>query len=50
MSLKDVSVLTWFLIADLLCAATVVPILLGIWKRAHPVGALAGCVSGLLTV
>ncbi|RHY24717.1 hypothetical protein DYB34_000432 [Aphanomyces astaci] len=49
-ALTDTSVLKLFLIADLLCAATVGPIFLGIWKRTHPWAVLAGCVSGLVTV
>ncbi|RHY27553.1 hypothetical protein DYB32_006698 [Aphanomyces invadans] len=48
-ALTDTSVLKLFLIADLLCAATVGPIFLGIWNRTHPTAVLAGCVSGLLT-
>ncbi|ETV89282.1 hypothetical protein, variant 1 [Aphanomyces astaci] len=49
-ALTDTSVLKLFLIADLLCAATVGPIFLGIWKRTHPWAVLAGCVSGLVTI
>ncbi|ETW08661.1 hypothetical protein H310_01193 [Aphanomyces invadans] len=49
-ALTDTSVLKLFLIADLLCAATVGPIFLGIWNRTHPTAVLAGCVSGLLTI
>ncbi len=41
------SVLRLFLIADLLCAATVVPALLGLWRRATPLGAITGAVAGL---
>lgn len=41
------SVLRLFLIADLFCAATLVPALLGLWRRATPTGAVAGAVSGL---
>jgi hypothetical protein len=41
------SVLRLFLIADLLCAATVVPALLGLWRRTTSTAALAGSVAGL---
>ncbi len=44
------SVLRLFLVADLLAAATVVPVLLGLWRRATAGGALAGAVAGLLAV
>ena len=41
------SVLRIFLIADLLCATAVVPVLLGLWRRATPAAALAGSLAGL---
>lgn len=41
------SVLRLFLIADLLCAATVVPALLGLWQRATMKAAFAGALAGL---
>jgi solute:Na+ symporter, SSS family len=41
------SVLRLFLIADLLCAATVVPALLGLWGRATTRAAFAGSGAGL---
>ncbi len=41
------SVLRLFLIADLLCAATVVPALLGLWGRATTQAAFAGSIAGL---
>ncbi|MBW3562402.1 MAG: sodium:solute symporter [Actinobacteria bacterium] len=47
-ALQGYSVLRLFLVADLLCAATVVPMLLGLWSRATTAGALAGTVAGLL--
>jgi len=47
-ALQGVSVLRLFLIADLLCATAVVPVLLGFWKRMSPTAAIAGCVAGLL--
>ncbi|HUH06593.1 MAG TPA: hypothetical protein VML96_02190 [Egibacteraceae bacterium] len=46
-ALQGFDVLRLFLIADLLCAATVVPALLGLWARASSGGALAGAISGL---
>jgi Na+/proline symporter len=47
LALRGYDVLRLFLIADLLCAATVVPALLGLWRRATAAGALAGSVAGL---
>ena len=47
-ALRGYSVLQLFLIADLLCAATVVPALSSLWSRATSTGALAGAVAGLL--
>lgn len=44
---QSYSVLRLFLIADLLCAATVVPTLLGLWSRATTSAAFAGSVAGL---
>jgi solute:Na+ symporter, SSS family len=41
------SVLRIFLIADLLCSTAVVPVLLGLWRRATPAAALAGSLAGL---
>lgn len=46
-AVQGYSVLRLFLIADLLCAATVVPVLLGLWSRATVAGALTGSVAGL---
>ncbi len=46
-ALQGHSVLRLFLIADLLCAALVVPALLGLWSRATTAGALAGGLAGL---
>jgi len=45
---QSYSVLRLFLIADLLCAATVVPTLLGLWSRATTGAAFAGSVAGLV--
>jgi Na+/proline symporter len=47
-SLQGLSVLRLFLIADLLCATAVVPVLLGLWQRMTPTAAVAGAVAGLL--
>lgn len=47
-SLQGFSVLRLFLIADLLCATAVVPVLLGLWRRMTPGAALAGAVGGLV--
>ncbi|MDK3256740.1 sodium:solute symporter family transporter [Blastococcus capsensis] len=42
------SVLRLFLIADLLCAATIAPAFLGLWRRATPTAAISGAVAGLV--
>lgn len=47
-ALQGFSVLRLFLIADLLCAATVVPALASLWRRATTAGVLAGAVAGLV--
>lgn len=47
-ALQGLSVLRLFLIADLLCAAIVVPVLLGLWQRMTPMAAIGGGVAGLL--
>lgn len=47
-ALQGLSVLRLFLIADLLCAAIVVPVLLGLWRRMGPLAAVAGGIAGLL--
>lgn len=47
-SLQGLSVLRLFLIADLLCATAVVPVLLGLWQRMSPPAAVAGAVAGLV--
>lgn len=41
------SVLQLFLIADLLCAALVVPAVAGLWSRTTTAGVVAGAVAGL---
>ncbi|MEH6492683.1 sodium:solute symporter [Halopseudomonas sp.] len=47
-ALQGISVLRLFLIADLLCATAVVPVLLGLWSRMTPIAAIAGALAGLL--
>ncbi|MDR5897629.1 sodium:solute symporter [Halomonas vilamensis] len=47
-ALQGLSVLRLFLIADLLCAAIVIPVLLGLWRRMTPLAAVAGGVAGML--
>jgi len=47
-ALQGISVLRLFLIADLLCATAVVPLLLGLWGRMTPRAAMAGALAGLL--
>ena len=47
-ALQGISVLRLFLIADLLCATAVVPVLLGLWSRMTPLAAIAGSVAGLI--
>lgn len=47
-ALQGLSVLRLFLIADLLCAAIVVPVLLGLWKRMTPLAAISGGLAGFL--
>lgn len=47
-ALQGLSVLRLFLIADLLCATAVVPVLLGLWRRMTPKAAMAGCIAGLI--
>jgi hypothetical protein len=47
-ALQGFSVLRLFLIADLLCATTVAPLLLGLWHRMGPKAALAGAAAGVV--
>lgn len=47
-ALQGLSVLRLFLIADLLCAAIVVPVLLGLWRRMGAGAAVAGGLAGML--
>ena len=46
---QNLSVLTLFVLADLLCATCVCPVLMGLSPRIHPTSALADCIAGLLT-
>ncbi|SDW55309.1 sodium:solute symporter family transporter [Marinobacter mobilis] len=46
-ALQGISVLRLFLIADLLCATAVVPVLMGLWSRMITPAAVAGCLAGL---
>jgi Na+/proline symporter len=46
-ALQGISVLRLFLIADLLCATAVVPVLLGAWRRMSSTAAIGGSVAGL---
>ncbi len=46
-SLQGVSVLRLFLIADLLCATAVIPVLMGLWKRMTTTAAVFGGLAGL---
>lgn len=46
-ALQGYSVLRLFLIADLLCATTAVPLLMGLWRRVSTGAAVAGSVTGL---
>lgn len=47
-ALQGFSVLQLFLIANLLCATAVVPLLLGLWRRASAASAIAGAAAGLV--
>lgn len=47
-ALQGISVLRLFLIADLLCATAVIPVLLGLWQRMSTRAAVAGGLAGLL--
>lgn len=47
LALQGISVLRLFLIADLLCATAVVPVLMGLWSRMTTAAAIAGALAGL---
>lgn len=46
---EGISVLSLFVMADLLCATCICPILMGLSPRIHPHAALAGCLVGFTT-
>jgi len=46
---RGYSVLSLFVLADLLCATCVVPLLMGLSDKVHPIAALVGCLTGLGT-
>mmetsp|Transcript_24178 Transcript_24178/g.48369 ORF Transcript_24178/g.48369 Transcript_24178/m.48369 type:complete len:551 (-) Transcript_24178:387-2039(-) len=46
---RGYSVLSLFVLADLLCATCIVPLLMGLSEKIHPVAALVGCLTGLAT-
>lgn len=47
-ALQQISVLRLFLIADLLCATAVIPLLSGLSSRVTPRGAVLGAIAGLI--
>ncbi|MDX1598942.1 MAG: sodium:solute symporter [Marinobacter sp.] len=47
-ALQGISVLRLFLIADLLCATAVIPVLMGLWKRMSTTAAVGGGLAGLV--
>jgi Na+/proline symporter len=47
-ALEGISVLRLFLIADLLCATAIVPVLMGLWKRMTTRAAVCGGLAGLV--
>ena len=49
LALSGQSLLEVLLLAQLLAATIIAPVLLGLWDRTHPHGALAGAFAGLLT-
>lgn len=46
-ALQGISVLRLFLIADLLCATAVIPVLLGLWRRMTTLAAVSGGLAGV---
>ncbi|HKK55633.1 sodium:solute symporter family transporter [Marinobacter sp.] len=46
-ALQGISVLRLFLIADLLCATAIVPVLMGLWRRMTTRAAVCGGLAGL---
>lgn len=47
LALQGVSVLRLFLIADLLCATAIIPVLMGLWSRVTTWAAMGGVLAGL---
>jgi Na+/proline symporter len=47
-ALQGASVLRLFLIADLLCATAIIPVLMGLWPRVSSTAAMAGVLAGLI--
>jgi len=47
-ALQGISVLRLFLIADLLCATAVLPVLMGLWRRMSTRAAILGCMAGVI--
>ncbi|WP_166268015.1 sodium:solute symporter family transporter [Marinobacter caseinilyticus] len=47
-ALQGISVLRLFLIADLLCATAVLPVLMGLWSRMTTLAAVGGAIAGLI--
>ncbi|PPK50256.1 sodium:solute symporter family transporter [Marinobacter persicus] len=47
-ALQGASVLRLFLIADLLCATAIIPVLMGLWPRVSTTAAMAGVLAGLI--
>lgn len=47
-ALQGISVLRLFLIADLLCATAILPVLMGLWSRMTTRAAILGCLAGIL--
>jgi len=50
LALSGQSILQLFLLADMVCASAIVPIMLGLWDRIHPVATLVGMLSGVATI
>ncbi|SFR61140.1 Na+/proline symporter [Marinobacter daqiaonensis] len=48
LAMQGVSVLRLFLIADLLCATAIIPVLMGLWPRVTPAASMAGALAGLI--
>ena len=47
-ALQGISVLRLFLIADLLCATAILPVLMGLWGRMTTRAAILGCLAGVI--